>query len=125
MPMSMITYPAVCRLKTEVFVVTAKARIAPMPISTSPIPVFIRFLRFLARSSGGGRVGGFGRVAQLAPEGGQRPGREPGAVHLGDAEPVADLRLGQVAVEAHDQDALLPLGQLIPVGVDGFHVDRV
>src|ERR1700683_5082288 len=113
MPMSMITYPAVCRLKTEVFVVTAKARIAPMPISTSPIPVFIRFLRFLARPSGGCRVGGFGRVEQLAPEVGQGSGQEPGDMHLGDAQPVADLRLGQVAVEAHDQDGLLPLGPFI------------
>ena len=46
-------------------------------------------------------------------------------MHLRNAEPVADLRLGEVAVEAHDQDALLPFGQLIPVGVDGLHVDRV
>jgi hypothetical protein len=45
--MIMSTQPAVCRLKTEVFVVTAKAKIAPIPISTSPIPVFMAFLPLL------------------------------------------------------------------------------
>src|SRR3984885_11004964 len=114
MPMSMITYPAVCRLKTEVFVVTAKARIAPMPISTSPIPVFMTVLPLgerpasaLRRGKGGRGVGGFGRIDQLASQVRQGSGQEPGDVHLRDAEPVTNLRLGQVAVEAHDQDALL------------------
>ena len=38
---------------------------------------------------------------------------QPGDLHLRDAEPFADLGLGQVAVEAHDQDALLALGQFL------------
>src|ERR1700728_102963 len=108
MPMSMITYPAVCRLKTEVFVVTAKARIAPMPISTSPIPVFMRVLPLCERpgpsSRRRGQGGGlFGRIDQLASQVRQGSGQEPGDVHLGDAEALADLRLGEVAVIAHHQ----------------------
>jgi hypothetical protein len=44
MPTIMSTQPAVFRLKTEVFAVTAKARIAPMAITASPTPVFMRIL---------------------------------------------------------------------------------
>jgi hypothetical protein len=37
----MITNPAMCRLKTDVFVVTAKARIAPIATTVSPVAVLI------------------------------------------------------------------------------------
>src|SRR2546421_6405831 len=112
MPTMISTQPAVCRLKTEVFVVTANARIAPTAISASPTPVFMVVLSLSGRrrSSGRGRGWGSAVVAGLkqpALQVAERPGQQPGDVHLRDAEPVADLGLGQVAVEAHDQDALL------------------
>src|SRR5580704_11137498 len=103
MPMIMITYPAMCRLRNEGSPLTAKAKIAPMPISASPIPVFMRFLPLCERPGlssrrrrdhGGGGL--FGRIDQLAFQVRQGPGQEPGHVHLRDAEPVADLRLGEV-----------------------------
>jgi hypothetical protein len=46
-------------------------------------------------------------------------------VHLGDAEALADLGLGQVPVEAQVQDPLLAFGQVVQVGTDGLHVDGV
>src|SRR5580704_12218177 len=128
MPMIMITYPAMCRLRNEGSPLTAKAKIAPMPISASPIPVFMRVLPLCERPGlssrrrrdHGGGGGLFGRIDQLAPQVLQSSGQEPRDVHLGDAEPVADLGLGEVAVIAHHQDSLLAFGQLVPVGVDGL-----
>jgi hypothetical protein len=32
---------------------------------------------------------------------------QPGDLHLGDAQPLADLVLGHATVEAHEQDLLL------------------
>src|SRR5580704_17529692 len=102
MPMIMITYPAMCRLRNEGSPLTAKAKIAPMPISASPIPVFMRILPLCERPGlssrrcgqrGGGGL--LGRIDQLASQVLKRPGQEPGDVHLGDAEPVADLGLGE------------------------------
>src|SRR5512142_1167534 len=115
MPMMISTQPAVCRLKTEVFVVTANARIAPTATSASPTPVFMVVLSLSGRRMSSGRgcwgdgvgVGGLEQPALQVPE---RPGQEPGDVHLRDAEPVADLGLGQVAVDAQDQAPLLTLG---------------
>src|ERR1700744_6105626 len=128
-PMMISTQPAVCRLKTEVFAVTANARIAPTAMSASPTPVFMVVLSRSAdrRLSGRGCRGsvGFGGLEQPALQVAERPRQEPGDVHLRDAELVADLGLGQVAVEAHDQDALLTLGQFLPVRVDRLHVDGV
>jgi len=46
-------------------------------------------------------------------------------VHLRDAELLADLGLGQVAVEAEQQDALFAGRQLLPVRGHGLHVQRV
>jgi len=46
-------------------------------------------------------------------------------VHLGDAEAVADLFLGEVAVEPQHQDALVAFGQLVQVDADGFDVGGV
>src|SRR5689334_24009563 len=98
MPMMISTHPAVCRLKTEVFVVTANARIAPTAPSASPTPVFMVVLSLSGRrrSSGRGcwreRVGvGVAGLEQAALQLPERPGQEPGDVHLRDAEPVADL----------------------------------
>src|SRR5579859_4406283 len=113
-PMIMSTQPVVCRLKTEVVARTGKAMIAPRAITASPVPVFMRILPLCERPGRssrrcrqrGGR-GLFGRIDQPASQVGQSPGQEPGDVHLRDAEPVADLGLGEVAVEAHHQDALL------------------
>src|SRR5690348_8512170 len=119
MPTMMSTQPAVCRLKTDVLVVTAKARIAPTAIRARPTPVFMMILPLSERRSG------LGWIEQPALQMTQCAGEEPGHVHLRDAEPFADLGLGEVAVEAHDQDALLAFGQFLPVLVDGFHVDGV
>src|SRR5450432_3125776 len=49
----------------------------------------------------------------------ERSGEQPGDVHLGDAELLADLRLCHVTVTAHQQDFLLTVGQLAPVRGDG------
>src|SRR5580693_5115049 len=43
----------------------------------------------------------------------QRPGEQPGDVHLRDAELGGDLRLGHVAEEAQHQDPLLPRRQAL------------
>lgn len=55
----------------------------------------------------------------------QGVGAEPGHVHLGDMQPLADLCLAQAAAEVHDQDPLLAGGQLTPVRGDGAHGDHV
>jgi hypothetical protein len=52
-------------------------------------------------------------------------GAQPGDVHLGDAELLADLGLRHVVVKAHQQDLLLTGGQLAPVHSDGSHVKHV
>ena len=55
----------------------------------------------------------------------QRVGTQPGNVHLGDAEPLADLRLRHAAAKVHQQDLLLTRGQLAPVRGDGLHAEHV
>src|SRR5262249_4652745 len=55
----------------------------------------------------------------------ERACEQSGHVHLGDAEPVPDLGLGHVAVEAHHEQALLALGEVAPVGPHRLHVERV
>jgi hypothetical protein len=49
---------------------------------------------------------------------------QPGYVHLGDSELLADLGLRHVAVEPHGDNGLLPLGQFADVRPDCFHVHR-
>jgi len=46
-------------------------------------------------------------------------------VHLGHAEPLADLHLGHAAAKVHQQDLLLTRGQLAPVRGDGLHAEHV
>jgi hypothetical protein len=46
-------------------------------------------------------------------------------VHLGDAQALSDLGLGEIPVEPQDQHPLLALGELLEVSVDSFHVDDV
>ncbi len=55
----------------------------------------------------------------------ERMREQAGHVHLRDAELLADLRLRHVTGEAHQQDALLAPGQLVPVRRDGLHVQCV
>ena len=62
---------------------------------------------------------------QALAEVAERVGAQPGDVHLGDAELLADLRLRHVLVKAHQQDLLLPPGQLAPVRGDGPHAEHV
>jgi hypothetical protein len=64
-------------------------------------------------------------AGELVAEVGQGAGEQAGDVHLGDAQALADLGLGQVAVEPQVQDPLLAFGQVLQVGADGFHVDGV
>jgi len=52
-------------------------------------------------------------------------GAQPGDVHLGDTEPLADLHLGHAAAKVHQQDLLLTRGQLAPVRGDGLHAEHV
>src|SRR5690348_13216325 len=112
MPMMISTQPAVCRLNTEVLVVTANARIAPTATSASPTPVFMVVLSLSGRRRSSGRgcwregvgVAGLEQAALQMPE---RPGQEAGDVHLRDAEPVADRRLGQVAVRSEEHTSEL------------------
>jgi hypothetical protein len=47
------------------------------------------------------------QVEQVRAEAAERMGDQPGNVHLGDAEPLADLRLRHTAAKAHQQDLLL------------------
>lgn len=46
-------------------------------------------------------------------------------MHLGDVEPLADLRLVHVAAEVHGRDLLPARGQLAPVHGDGVHREHV
>ena len=75
-PMTMSTPPAMFRLKTEVFVVTAKARIAPMAITASPVPVFMTVLPLFCTARDRQAIPAVAVVAleQLAPAGGPGPG---------------------------------------------------
>ena len=52
-------------------------------------------------------------------------GAQPGDMHLGDGEPLADLRLRHTAVKVRQQDLLLTWGQLAPVRGDGLHAEHV
>ena len=65
------------------------------------------------------------QVEQLRAEIAERMGDQPGNVHLGDAEPLADLRLRHAAMKAHQQDLLLTRGQFTPVRGDGLHAEHV
>jgi hypothetical protein len=60
----------------------------------------------------------------VVPELAQGAGLQAGDVHLGDAELSGDFLLGEVAVEAQDEDALLAAGQCVPVAGHGLHVHR-
>ena len=55
----------------------------------------------------------------------ERVGAQPGNVHLGEAELLADLRLRHVVGKAHQQDFLLPQGQLAPVRCESMHAEHV
>src|SRR5215472_2200270 len=132
--MSMMTQPAVCRLKTDVLVVTANARMAPAQTNVRPIPVLmdLTVLSWRSRAAvvavSGRRADASGRqgcVEQSAPQVAERPGEQPGHMHLRDTEAVADLGLREVSVEAHDEDALFAFGEFLPVRGDGLHVDSV
>ena len=76
-------------------------------------------------SAGFGESGWGGVGGEAVAEVGQGVGEEAGDVHLGDAELVADVGLGHVAVEAQQQDVLLAAGEFAPVGGDGVHVEGV
>src|SRR6201996_9402108 len=102
-PMIIRTQPAMFRLKNEVLARTAKARMAPTAMSARPAPVFIE-CPFVAASpptavvgvmrverGSGGRGEVFRGVEQAAAQVVQGPRQQPGHVHLGDAEPGADL----------------------------------
>jgi len=65
------------------------------------------------------------QVQEPGAEVGEGAGAEPGDVHLGNAEPLADLDLGHTAAEVHDQDLPLAMGQLAPVRGDGAHGEHV
>src|ERR1700759_5278163 len=116
------TQPAMLMLKPDGVLVTAKARMAPTAMSASPAPVFMGY-PFLGREGDRRtlplRGNGLGYVQQAAPQVRERPAEQPGHMHLGDAQLRADLGLGQIPVEPHDENALLTLGQLVPVGRDG------
>jgi hypothetical protein len=43
-------------------------------------------------------------------------------VHFGDAQPIGDLGLGEVAPEAQGEDPLVAFGQVLQMGVDRFYV---
>src|ERR1700735_5050858 len=68
---------------------------------------------------------GFLQAEQALTQVAECVGEQPGYVHLRDAELLADLRLGHVAVEGHQPDRLLPPGQLTPVRCHCVHVQRV
>jgi hypothetical protein len=53
----------------------------------------------------------------------QRMSEQPGYMHLGDAQAPGDLVLREVSVKPEDQNPLLAFGELVQVGVDGFHVE--
>ncbi|GAB3842272.1 hypothetical protein GCM10029963_15040 [Micromonospora andamanensis] len=76
---------------------------------------------------GGTVLPGWRRVGEhRLAQPGQRPRQQPGHVHLGDAEPGRDLRLGLVAVEPHGQDPPLPPGQPVQQAADRHPVvDRL
>src|SRR3954453_13724881 len=63
--------------------------------------------------------GPLGRWARLVLQLLDRPSQEPGHVHLGDPEPLADLRLREVAAEAQREDLALALGQAAHEPADG------
>jgi len=65
------------------------------------------------------------QVEQARAQVAQRVGAQPGDVHLGDAEPPADLRLGHAAAKVQQQDLLLTRLQLAPVRGDGLHAEHV
>src|SRR5215469_8952079 len=124
MPVSMSTQPAAWKLKKAGSAVTANARMAPIAAIVRAVAVFTGAVRSL--TSPARRVRScWHRLDQLLPQIGERPGEQPGYVHLGDAELFANLGLGHVAVEAHEQQLLLTVGQLVPVRPDRLHVDHV
>jgi hypothetical protein len=74
---------------------------------------------------GQGRGRGRFQVQEPGAEVGEGAGAEPGDVHLGDVQLLADLGLGQAAAKVHDQDLPLAVGQLAPVRGDSAHGEHV
>ena len=62
---------------------------------------------------------------QTAPQVVQRATEKAGDLHLGDAEPPADLVLGEVAVEPQSEQLLALTVQLVPVGQHRIEVHCV
>src|SRR5215469_15413913 len=127
-PVSMITQPTIWMFRKEGCPRTAKARIAPIATRVSPVAVLMTVLLSLGRVPAGYAAAGL--FAQLrsehaAAQVAERAGEQSGHVHLRDAEPVPDLGLGHVAVEAHHEEALLALGEVAPVRPHRLHVERV
>jgi hypothetical protein len=52
-------------------------------------------------------------------EPGEGFGEESGDVHLGDAAALGDFVLGEVAVEAEDEDLSFAFGEVLEQGLDG------
>src|SRR6516165_5465944 len=71
--MSMMTQPAVWRLKTDVLVVTANARIAPAQMNARPTPVFM----ICPFRSSGPRAHDVVLTAWCSRDGRERDCREP------------------------------------------------
>ena len=65
------------------------------------------------------------QIKQVRAKIAERPGEQPGNLHLGEAEPLADLRLRHPAAKAQQQDLLLTRGQLAPVRGDRPHAEHV
>src|SRR5215469_651171 len=126
-PVRMITQPTTWMFRNHGCPLTAKARIAPIATSVSPVAVFMAVLLSVGRVPADGPAALFAglRAEHAATQVAERPGEQAGYVHLRDAEPVADLGLGHVAVEAHHQKALLALGEIAPVRPHRLHVERV
>ena len=68
-----------------------------------------------------GERGCLSLAQQLSAQIGEGAGLEPGYGHLGAVQPVRDLSLGQVAMDAQEQDLALWGWQLFPALLDGVH----
>src|SRR6266498_5985845 len=124
-PTSISTQPAACTFSQPGWPVTAKARMAPMATRARPVAVFmtVSLIRLTMCRWASTRAVVVGVPAEQAfPQVAQGSRLEAGHVHLGDAEPLADLGLSQVPVEAHEQDPPLTRRQLVPVRADRVHV---
>jgi hypothetical protein len=67
----------------------------------------------------------FRQAEQARTEVAERVGEQPGDLHLGDAELVANLCLRHLPVKTHHQDPPLTLGQFAPVRRDGLDAEHV